>query len=108
MIMQYTLSRLTVKEEQLREAKRAIAELIAAVREHEPRTLYLVFREKRKSTFFALVSFENDAAWRSHAQSRHVDRFAKKLLPLCEGKPVFLDLSQFASSRKQWMLEQTF
>jgi len=104
--MKYTLSKFTVKEEKLKEAKRVIAELVTAIREHEPRTLYLVFREDRKSTFFTLVSFENEAAWRRHAQSRHVDRFAKKLLPLCEGKPLFLDLSQFASSRKQWVLEQ--
>ena len=104
--MKYTLSKFTVKEEKLKEAKRVIAELVTAVREHEPRTLYLVFREDRKSTFFTLVSFENEAAWRRHAQSRYVDRFAKKLLPLCEGKPLFLDLSQFASSRKQWVLEQ--
>ena len=96
-----------MKEEQLKEAKRAIADLVAAVRENEPRTLYLVFREKRKSTFFTLISFEDEAAWRHHAQSRYVDRFAKKLLPLCEGKPLFLDLNQFASSRKQWVLEQT-
>ena len=104
--MKYTLSKVTVQEEKLKETKRAIAELVAAVREHEPRTLYLVFREDRKSTFFTLVSFENEAAWRRHAQSRYADRFAKKLLPLCEGKPLFLDLSQFASSRRQWVLEQ--
>jgi quinol monooxygenase YgiN len=104
--MKYTLSKFTVKEEKTRDAKRAIAELVAAVRENEPRTLYLVFREERKSAFFTLVSFENEAAWRRHAQSSYVNRFAKKLLPICEGKPVFLDVSQFASSRKQWLLEQ--
>ena len=54
---------------------------------------------------FTLVSFESEAAWRRHAQSRYVDRFVKKLLPICEGKPLFLDLRLFASSRKQWVLQ---
>ena len=99
--MKYTLSRFTVKPEKIKEVKRALAE----TRRNEPRTLYLVFREESESTFFTLVSFENEAAWRRHAQSRYVDHFVKKLLPACEGKPLFLDLSLFASSRKQWLLD---
>jgi len=104
--MKYTLSRFTVRQESIKEVKRALAELVSEVRRNEPRTLYLVFREESKSTFFTLVSFENEAAWRRHAQSRYVDRFVKKLLPACEGKPLFLDLGLFASSKKQWILEQ--
>jgi|SRR5881396_3421929 len=102
--MKYTLAKFTVKQERLKEVKRALAELVSEIRRNEPRTLYLVFREERKSSFFTLFSFENEAAWRRHAQSRYVDRFVKKLLPACEGKPLFLDLRLAATSRKQWML----
>lgn len=103
--MKYSLSKFTVKQEKIKEVKRALAELVSEVRKNEPRTLYLVFREEGRSTFFSLVSFADEAAWRRHAQSRYVDRFAKKLLPLCDGRPVFVDLAQFAASRKQWVLD---
>jgi len=105
--MNYTLSSFTVKQEQVKPAKRALAELVAAVREHEPRTLYLVFRQGSSSTFFTLMSFEDEAAERRHAQSRHVSHFAKKVLPLCEGKPSFIELDYFAGSKKQWLLDKS-
>ena len=103
--MKYTLSRFTVKQDKMKNVKRALAELVYEIRRNESRTLYVVFREESKSTFFILFSFENEAAWRRHAQSRYVDRFVKKLLPVCEGKPLFVDLSFFASTRKQWVLD---
>ena len=103
--MKYTLSRFTVKQEKIKEVKRALAELVQETHRSEPRTLYVVFREEGKSTFFTLISFENEAAWRRHARSRYVDRFVKKLLPVCEGKPLFLDLKFFVSTRKQWVLD---
>ena len=105
--MNYTISNFTVKLEHVKPAKRALAELVAAVREHEPRTLYLVFREEGCPTFFTLMSFENEAAERRHAQSPYVAHFAKKLLPLCDGKPRFTELSYFAGSRKQWLLDRS-
>ena len=102
--MKYTLSRFTVKPEKVKEVRRALAELACEIRRNDRRTLYLVFREERKSTFFTLVAFQDEAAWRRYAQSRHVDRFVKKLLPVCEGKPQFLELRLFASSKNQWPL----
>src|SRR5262245_33489022 len=103
--MNYTLCSFAVKPEKVKEVKRALAELVSGIRQNEPRTFYLAFREEGCCTFFALIAFENDDAQRRHAQSRHVDRFAKKLLPACEGKPRFVTLRQFASSRKQWALD---
>src|SRR5438046_2564803 len=103
--MNYTISIFTVKQEQMKPAKRALAEMVAAVRENEPKTLYVVFREEGLPTFFTLMWFENEAAERRHAQSRYVAHFAKKLLPLCDGKPRFTELAYFASSRKQWALD---
>jgi quinol monooxygenase YgiN len=79
--MNYTLCSFTVRPEKTRDAKRALAALVAAIREHEPRTFYLVFREEGKPVFFTLMSFENEAARRRHAQSRYLDHFVKKLLP---------------------------
>lgn len=104
--MKYTLSSFTVKQENVKPAKRALAELVTEIRQSEPRTLYLVFREDGSSTFFTLMAFEDEAAERRHAQSRHVAHFAKKLLPLCDGKPYFTELSYFAGSKKQWLLNR--
>jgi len=104
--MNYTISNFTVKQEYVKPAKRALAELVAAVRENEPKTLYLVFREEGAPAFFTLMSFENEAAERRHAQSSYVAQFAKKLLPLCDGKPRFTELAYFAGSKKQWQLAQ--
>ena len=103
--MKYTLASFTVRQEQLKPAKRAMAELVAAIREHEPKTLYLVFREEGSATFFTVMSFESEAAERRHSQSKYVAQFARKLLPWCEGKPRFTEMSSFASSRKQWAME---
>lgn len=104
--MKYTLASFTVKQEQLRPAKRALAELVAAIRDQEPKTLYLVFREEGSATFFTVMCFENEAAERRHSQSKHVAQFARKLLPMCEGKPRFTEMSLFAGSRRQWTLER--
>ena len=104
--MKYTLSSFTVKQEYVKPAKRALAELVAEVRQKEPRTLYLVFREDGSSTFVTLMAFEDEAAERRHAQSRYVAHFAKKLPPLCEGKPYFTELNYFAGSKKQWLLDR--
>lgn len=104
--MNYTISNFTVKQEHLKPAKRALAQLVAAVRDNEPKTLYLVFREEGSPAFFTLMSFENEAAERRHAQSSYVAQFAKKLLPLCDGKPRFTELAYFAGSKKQWLLSQ--
>jgi len=104
--MKYTLSSFTVKQENVKPAKRALSELVSEIRQHEPRTLYLVFREDGSSTFFTLMGFEDETAERRHAQSRHVAHFAKKLLPLCDGKPYFTELSYFAGSKKQWLLDR--
>src|SRR5262245_58795596 len=104
--MKYTLSSFTVKQENVKPAKRALAELVSEIRQKEPRTLYLVFREDGTPTFFTLMAFEDDASERRHAQSRHVAHFAKKLLPLCDGKPYFTELTYFAGSKKQWLLDR--
>src|SRR6266540_3001495 len=104
--MKNTLSSFTVKQENVKPAKRALAELVAEIRQNEPRTLYLVFREDGSSTFFTLMAFEDEAAERRHAQSRHVAHFAKKLLPLCDGKPYFTEMSYFVGSKKQWLLDR--
>ena len=103
--MKYTMAKYTVRPEKVKEVKRAIAEFVAEVRKHEPRTLYLVFRENGQHTFVHWMAFENEAAERRHSQSRYNDRFVKKLLLNCAGKPSFTDFQLFASSRKNWPLD---
>ena len=104
--MKYTMAKYTVKPEKLKEVKKAITEVVAEIRENEPRTLFLVFREESTSTFILLMSFENAAAERRHAQSRYIDRFVKKLYPNCLGKPAFIELNSFAASKRHWVLEK--
>ena len=65
--------------------KKALSEFIGEVRKHEPRTLYLIFREDGQHTFVHWMWFENEAAERRHSQSRYNDRFAKKLLEAGSG-----------------------
>ena len=85
----------------VKEVKKAIAEFIAEVRKHEPRTLFLVFREEGRHTFVHWMSFENEAAERRHAQSRYNDHLAKKLLECGAGKPAFSEeFSQCQTERK--------
>jgi len=103
--MKYTISSFTVSQEHLKKAKRALAELVAEVRHHEPNTLYLVFREEEQPAFFCLMAFADEAAERAHAQARYVANFARKILPLCEGKPYFTDLGFFAGNQKQWTFD---
>jgi quinol monooxygenase YgiN len=103
--MKYTLARFTVKPEHLKDTRLALAGLIAEVRQYQPRTLYTVFRTDTPGTFVALMCFENEAAEKRHSQSHYIAEFARKILPWCDGKPLFRELAIFSSTRKQWMLE---
>jgi quinol monooxygenase YgiN len=102
--MKYTMARYTVRPEKVKEVKKAIAEFISEIRKHEPRTLYVVFRENEQHTFVHWMAFENEAAERRHSQSHYNVQFVKKLLPSCVGKAVFTEHQLFATSRKQWVL----
>ena len=102
--MKYTLAKYTVRPEKVKEVKKALAEFIAEVRKHEPRTLFAVFRENGQHSFIHWMRFENEAAERRHSQSRYNDRFARKLLANCVGKPFFTDFKLFGASRKHWTL----
>ncbi len=103
--MKYTMARYTVKPDKVKEVKRAICEFVDEVRLHDPRTLYLVFREGTTATFLHLMCFENEAAQRRHELSRYNDRFAKKVFPNCVGRPTFSEINLFAASKKHWMLQ---
>ena len=103
--MKYTLARFTVKPEHLKDTRLALAELIVEVRKNQPRTLYTVFRTDTPETFVALMGFENEAAEKRHSQSKYIAEFARKILPCCDGKPLYRELAIFGSTRKQWLLE---
>jgi quinol monooxygenase YgiN len=103
--MKYTLSTFTVGEENLKTAQRALAELVAALRQHEPGTLYLVFREEDAPAFRCVMAFPDEAAERAHATSPYVVRFARKMQGLCQGNPSFVDLGCFIGTHTQWSLE---
>jgi quinol monooxygenase YgiN len=104
--MQYTVAEYTVKQAKLKAVQRALGEFVAQVRQHEPRTLYLVFSDDTKCTFVHVMAFENGAAERKHSQSRYVERFARTVSPHCVGKPVFSEMNLSTASRKQWMLAE--
>ena len=103
--MKYTMAKYTVKPETVKTVKRAIAEFVDEVRRHEPRTLYVVFREEGQHTFVHWMRFENEAAERRYAQARYTQRFAHKLLPALVGKAAFSEFRLFATTKKQWLLE---
>jgi quinol monooxygenase YgiN len=102
--MKYTMAIYTVRPEKVKAVKKAITEFITEVRKHEPRTLYLVFRENGQHTFVHWMSFEDEAAERRHSQSRYNDRLAKKLLEHGVGKASFTEFGLFAASKKHWAL----
>ncbi|SRR5258708_39477231 len=102
--MKYTLARYTVRPDKVREIKKAIAEFLSEVRRHEPRTLYLVFRQESQHAFMHWMCFESEAAERRHAQARYNSLFVKKLLENCAGKPSFTEYKLFGASRKHWAL----
>ncbi|MFM1770574.1 MAG: hypothetical protein RJA22_3103 [Verrucomicrobiota bacterium] len=104
--MKYTLSTFSVGEKNLKHARRALAELVAALRRHEPRTLYLVFREEDAPAFRCMMAFPDEAAERAHAQSAHVARFARRMQALCEGTPTFTELGCFLSTHARWDVEE--
>src|SRR5258707_5976293 len=102
--MKYTMAKYTVQPERVKEVKRAIAEFVAEIRKHEPRTLFVAFRQDGQHSFMHWMLFENEEAERRHIQSRYNDRFAKKLLEYGVGKAGFDDFRLLASSKKQWVL----
>jgi quinol monooxygenase YgiN len=103
--MKYTMAKYTVKPEAVKAVRRAIAEFVAEVRKHEPRTLYFVFREEGQHTFVHWMSFENEAAERRHAQARYSKHFAHKLTPTFVSKPSFSEFRLLATTKKQWLRE---
>src|SRR5437870_399061 len=102
--MNYTMASYTVRPEKVKEVKKAIAEFLAEIRKHEPRTLYLVFRENGSHTFVHWMSFENEAAERRHAQAHYNNHFVKKLVPNCLGTATFTEFGLLAATKKQWLL----
>lgn len=103
--MKYIMAKYTVKPETVKAVKRAIAEFVDEVRKHEPRTLFVVFREESQHTFVHWMRFENEAAERRHAQARYSQRFAQELLPSFVGKAAFSEFKLIATTKKQWLLE---
>lgn len=103
--MRYTVAKYTVKAESVKVVKRAIAEFVAEVHKHEPRTLCVIFREEGQHTFVQWMWFENEAAERRHAQARYTQHLAHKLMPNFVGKVSFSEFRLVATSQKQWLLD---
>jgi quinol monooxygenase YgiN len=102
--MKYTMARYTVKPERVKEVKRALAEFVAQVHKHEPRTLYLIFREEDQHTFVHWIGFENEAEERRHSQSSYNNRLVKTLMRGCVGKPTFSEFRLCGASKHYWTL----
>lgn len=98
--MKYSLSRFSVDPKQIKSARMALTKLVASVQEKEPGLVYLVFQEPGRPVFFTLVSFEDEAAYRRHAQSRHAARFARSISFLCDGRPTFVELEPTTGTRR--------
>jgi quinol monooxygenase YgiN len=99
-MMKYSLARFSVSPNHIKSARLALQRLVAATQKQDPGLVYLVFQEEEQSVFFTLVSFQDEAAYRRYARSRHVAAFARTMLPLCEGKPSFVGLDLVSATRR--------
>ncbi len=99
--MKYSLARFSVGVEHVKAARRALETLVTAVQKDNAGVIYLVFQEPDRPVFFTLVSFEDEAQYRRHATSAHTARFARAILPLCDGKPSFVGLELFGVAMRR-------
>jgi quinol monooxygenase YgiN len=92
--------RYRVREEAIDEAREAIVEFVAAVREVEARTIsYHAYQFPDDPTRFAhTMTFEDEEGRSIHVDTPHVRRFVDRLYPLCEEQPAFEDIVTVASS----------
>jgi quinol monooxygenase YgiN len=94
-VKSYVMIPFQVREESLDDAKKLIKELIANVRENEPKTLlYTSLQMKQDPTsFIHFIIFADDDAHMRHRSAEYVLKFVKQLYELCpkEPFPIFLD-----------------
>lgn len=88
-----------VREEHIEAAVAAIQEFIDAIVAHEPdTTIYHSYQDIDDPTlFFHLMRFTDPDAREYHVSSDHVKVFVDKLYPLCEERPVFVDVRTVAA-----------
>ncbi len=98
--MKYSLSRFSVGVEHVKAARRALESLVTAIQKDDAGVIYLVFQEPDRPVFFTLVSFQDEAQYRRHATSAHAARFARTILPLCDGKPSFVGLELLGAASR--------
>lgn len=99
--MKYSLSQFSVGLQHVKAARRALESLVAAVQKDDAGVVYLVFQEPGQPVFFALVSFQDEEQYRRHATSAHAARFARTILPMCEGKPSFVGLDLLGAAPRR-------
>ena len=88
-----------VMEEHLDAAVAAIQEFIDGIVAREPNTtIYHSYQDMDDPTrFFHLMRFTDAEAREYHVSSDHVKVFVDKLYPLCDEKPVFVDVRTVAA-----------
>ena len=86
----YTIAEYRVRKSGVDKVKKAIAEFVPYVREHEPGTkMYLAWQQAEDPTRFVhFFIFENDAAHEAHSRSEAVKRFEAAYRPELDGQEV--------------------
>ena len=91
------IAKYRVKKESAEEAKKLIRKFVTRVKDKEPETIvYESFQLKNDvCEFLNYMKFANAAAREFHQNTDYVKKFAKKLYPLCEKNPEFIQLEGF-------------
>lgn len=84
-----------IRKGKLLRARKAIAEYVHAVWNHEPGALrYGAYQfGHRGRGFVHFMMFRDAKAEKAHQKTKHAKKFASVLYPLCEEKPVFTEIS---------------
>jgi quinol monooxygenase YgiN len=98
----YTIAQYRVRPSGVEKVKRAIEEFVPYVQANEPGTrMYLAWQQKDDPTHFVhFFIFDNEAAHKTHSQSKAVKRFEAAYRPeLDGGDVVFTDYHLVATNQ---------
>ena len=83
-------------------ARKLIAQLVAAVARHEPRTLnYQVFQHAGEgSSFTHTMAFPDTEAHQAHISAPHLKQFVEALVRDCEDGPHYTEMTLIDGAKK--------
>ncbi len=90
------LVRYRVRNDRTEAAKSVVNEFMNNVKKKEKKNSLQSFQiEGSNQEFVHLLSFKDSKAEESHRNAPYAKEFMRKLVPLCEKRPVFVKLKEF-------------